>query len=45
VLVEGDPTLVLWEDDWTVATADGGWAAQQEHTVFITEHGADVLTR
>ena len=32
-------------DGWTVATADGSRAAHFEHTVAITEHGPEVLTR
>lgn len=31
-------------DGWTVLTADGKWAAHFEHTVLITETGADILT-
>ncbi len=38
------PTRVL-ENGWTVVTASGGMAAHFEHTVAITEAGADVLTR
>jgi methionyl aminopeptidase len=29
---------------WPVVTKDGGWAAHYEHTVAVTETGADVLT-
>ena len=32
-------------DGWTLRTADGTRAAHIEHTVAITEHGPDVLTR
>ena len=32
-------------DKWTVVTADGSLAAHFEHTVAITEHGPEVLTR
>lgn len=32
------------QDGWTVATADGQPSAHFEHTVAITENGADVLT-
>lgn len=34
----------LLEDDWTVATADGSWAAHFEHTFTLTPRGAWVLT-
>jgi methionyl aminopeptidase len=36
-------TLVL-ADDWTVVTADGGWAAHFEHTIAITPEGPQILT-
>ena len=32
-------------DGWTLRTADGSRAAHVEHTVAITEHGPEVLTR
>ena len=31
------------EDDWTYATKDGSLAAHFEHTVLITENGAEIL--
>lgn len=31
-------------DGWTVLTADNSWAAHFEHTVLITEDGAEILT-
>jgi methionyl aminopeptidase len=34
----------LWADDWTVTTRDKRWTAQFEHTVVVTERGADILT-
>lgn len=40
----GSPDVALGDDDWTVATADGGWAAHWEHTVAVTEEGPWVLT-
>jgi methionyl aminopeptidase len=33
------------DDDWTVVTADGKRSAHFEHTVAVTAHGADILTR
>lgn len=33
-----------WDDGWTVLTADGGYSAQFEHTLLVTENGAEVLT-
>ena len=32
------------DDDWTVVTADGSWAAHFEHTFTLTPRGAWVLT-
>jgi methionyl aminopeptidase len=32
-------------DGWTIRTADGSLAAHFEHTVLVTEDGAEVLTR
>ncbi|MFO7870791.1 MAG: type I methionyl aminopeptidase [Kiritimatiellia bacterium] len=32
------------EDGWTVVTADGKRSAQFEHTVLVTEKGAEILT-
>jgi methionyl aminopeptidase len=34
----------LLDDDWTVVTADGSWAAHVEHTFALTDRGAWVLT-
>ena len=33
-----------WDDDWTVTTQDKTWTAQFEHTLVVTERGADILT-
>lgn len=34
----------LWADDWTVTTRDKSLTAQFEHTLVVTERGADILT-
>jgi methionyl aminopeptidase len=34
----------LWDDGWTVVTRDGSRAAQFEHTLVVTDAGAEVLT-
>jgi methionyl aminopeptidase len=44
MLVLGSPDTAVLEDDWTVVTVDGSWAAHFEHTVAITEDGPIVLT-
>ena len=33
------------DDGWTVVTADGSLAAHVEHTVAVTDHGPEILTR
>jgi methionyl aminopeptidase len=33
-----------WRDQWTVVTKDRRWTAQFEHTLVVTESGADILT-
>jgi methionyl aminopeptidase len=35
----------LLEDGWTVVTTDGSLSAQFEHSVAITKHGPEILTR
>ncbi|MFP5417061.1 MAG: type I methionyl aminopeptidase [Actinomycetes bacterium] len=44
MLTLGDPSSHVWEDDWTVVTNDGSRCAQWEHTVVVTETGAEILT-
>jgi methionyl aminopeptidase len=34
----------LWDDNWTVTTRDKSWTAQFEHTLVVTDTGAEVLT-
>jgi methionyl aminopeptidase len=34
----------MWADDWTVVTKDRSVTAQFEHTMVVTERGAEVLT-
>lgn len=41
----GTEQVYIAPDGWTVKTADGKWAAHFEHTVLITETGAEVLTK
>jgi methionyl aminopeptidase len=41
----GGPEVVMERDGWTVRTADGQPSAHFEHTVAVTDAGADVLTR
>ena len=34
----------LWEDGWTAVTQDGSRTAQFEHTLVVTDTGAEILT-
>jgi methionyl aminopeptidase len=34
----------MWADDWTVVTRDRSITAQFEHTLVVTERGAEILT-
>src|ERR1700712_31964 len=34
----------LWDDNWTVTTKDKSWTAQFEHTLLVTDTGAEILT-
>ncbi len=40
----GTPDWRMWDDDWTVVTADGRRSAQFEHTLLVTDTGAEILT-
>ncbi|HWS57059.1 MAG TPA: type I methionyl aminopeptidase [Actinotalea sp.] len=40
----GTPGWDLWDDGWTVVTADRRRSAQFEHTLVGTETGAEILT-
>lgn len=45
ILVEKSARMKVDADGWTVRTADGGWAAQFEHTVIVTQQGARILSQ
>ncbi|WP_026316130.1 type I methionyl aminopeptidase [Actinokineospora enzanensis] len=34
----------MWDDDWTATTRDKSWTAQFEHTLVVTDDGAEILT-
>ncbi|MCW2804332.1 MAG: methionine aminopeptidase [Propionibacteriaceae bacterium] len=40
----GTHAWTMWDDDWTVLTADGSRTAQFEQTLVVTTTGAEVLT-
>ncbi|MDO4716291.1 MAG: type I methionyl aminopeptidase [Propionibacteriaceae bacterium] len=44
MLTIGDYRSEVWDDGWTVVTLDGSWCAQWEHTLVVTETGAEILT-
>lgn len=44
MLTLGTERWRLWDDGWTVVTADGSRAAQFEHSLVVTDTGAEILT-
>ena len=44
ILVEKSARVKVDQDNWTVRTVDGGWAAQFEHTILVTKGGARILS-
>jgi methionyl aminopeptidase len=40
----GTDRVVIAPDGWTILTRDGSWAAHFEHSVLITQDGAEILT-
>jgi methionyl aminopeptidase len=44
MITQGTADTRVADDEWTVLTRDGGWAAHYEHTVALTETGVWVLT-
>ncbi|MGF7238263.1 MAG: type I methionyl aminopeptidase [Frankia sp.] len=44
MITVGSPDTFVLDDDWTVVTTDGSWAAHTEHSVAITPAGPWVLT-
>ena len=46
MLNQGDYEVFVDEDDeWTTLTEDGGYSAQWEYTVLVTETGAEIIAR
>ena len=44
MLNAGTPRTTQWSDGWTAVTADLARSAQFEHTILVTDTGAEVLT-
>lgn len=42
---EKGPEVKVLADGWTAVTCDGGLSAHFEHTVAITQHGPEILTK
>jgi methionyl aminopeptidase len=40
----GGPDWQMWDDGWTVVTKDHRRSAQFEHTLLVTDTGAEILT-
>ena len=40
----GTEAWEMWDDDWTVVTADRRRSAQFEHTILVTDTGNEILT-
>jgi methionyl aminopeptidase len=40
----GGPETTMYDDGWTVVTADGSLSAHFEHTIAVTDDGPEVLT-
>jgi methionyl aminopeptidase len=45
LIAGGRDDVMVLDDDWTVVSADGSLAAHTEHTVLVTDHGPEILTR
>ncbi len=44
MVTAGDYGVYIEDDDWTVKTDDGSWAAHYEHTILITDGECEILT-
>jgi methionyl aminopeptidase len=41
----GKSDVMIKDNGWTAVTKDGSLSAHFEHTIAITENGADILSR
>ncbi len=44
IFTDGEGDIELMEDEWTYKTVDGSRSSEFEHTILITNKGAEVLT-
>ena len=40
----GRPEIEMLDDDWTIVTGDGSWAAHYENTILITDGYPEILS-
>jgi len=45
IISAGSSKIRLAPDGWTYLTTDDSLSAQSEHTILITEKGAEILTK
>lgn len=41
----GEADVVTTDDGWTIVSADHSAAAHMEHTVLVTDHGCEIITK
>ena len=44
IVSAGERFIETLDDKWTIATKDGSWGCQWEHTILVTENGHEVLS-
>lgn len=44
MLTDGSSDVRCLDDDWTFVTADGSMSAHFEHTIVVTDSGAEIIT-
>ena len=44
MITMGRPDIEILDDDWTVVTSDGSWAAHYENTILITDGYPEILS-
>jgi methionyl aminopeptidase len=40
----GSGQIFIEDDDWTLVSRDGSWSSQFEHSILVTQDGAEILT-
>lgn len=44
MVIIGSREIAVLDDDWTVVTCDGSWAAHYENTIVVTDGDPEILT-